>query len=527
MPDNPVVLLSNDQCGLAPNKRVTVGVNNAGGGRLTASAQLLQLPNPGPQGLGGFGGPGGGGPGGTIIIVLPPVIPGLGGPAGVQGAPGFGPGNTSVLQTSPLVQTQITPAGANIAFQYNSVNSRSLGTITPHDFLIQSPEAINIPPNIRIFQNNHDSDARGAVMPLPLNSSSSEGLFDMITDPVRQRLYIANSGMNRVEVFDMGTQKFLAPIKVGQLPHSLALGADGITLYVANSGSETISVVDLDKGAQTGFVRFTPLPFNSNVSLVTPSVIASGLRGPQVIMSNGSLWRVVGNQVLPRALNTSVFGNARTLSGPTQTMASTPNGEFIFLLAGNGNGYLYDASIDDWVAGLTLFGNAQSNLPVMTGYYGPIAAGPRGSYFLANGIIFNQSLTQIGSVPVPPTIPGALPGRGGQPATATAPPVAAVAAAANRTFVRFSQPLATNRDQTPPTTTVTLPGQTGAGPAGPLGAAAGITVPTVEMVDVNTGITMRAAPALEGPLSQVNGNQTLRINGRTLAVDAAGTTAYA
>jgi len=301
MPDSPVVLLSNDQCGLSTNQRVPVAVNNAGRGRLTASAQLLQLPNPGPQGLGGFGGPGGGGPGGTIIIVLPPVIPGLGGPAGVQGAAGFGPGNTSVLQTSPLVQMQNTPAGANVTFQYNSVNSRTLGTITPHDFLIQSPEAINIPPNIRIFQNNHDSDARGAVMPVALNSSSSEGLFDMITDTVRQRLYIANSGMNRVEVFDMRTQKFLAPVKVGQLPHSLALGTDGITLYVANSGSETLSVVDLDKGVQVGLVRFTPLPFNSNVSLVTPSVIASSLRGPQVIMSNGSLWRVVGNQVLPRA----------------------------------------------------------------------------------------------------------------------------------------------------------------------------------------------------------------------------------
>ena len=144
---------------------------------------------------------------------------------------------------------------------------------------------------------------------------------------------------------------------------------------------------------------------------MTPSVIASGLRGPQVIMSNGSLWRVVGNQVLPRTLNTTVFGNSRTLPGPTQTMASTPNGEFIFLLAGNGNGYLYDASVDEWVANRTLFGNAQSNLPLMSGYYGPIAAGPRGQYFLANGVIFNQSLTAIGSVPIPATLP-ALPARG-------------------------------------------------------------------------------------------------------------------
>src|SRR5260370_33120434 len=103
----------------------------------------------------------------------------------------------------------------------------------------------------------------------------------------------------------------MASMKDGEVPESVALGTDGMTLYVANSGSETLSVVDLDKGAQVGLVRFTPLPFNSNVALVTPNVIASGLRGPQVIMTNGSLWRVVGNQELPRTLNTSGFGTAR------------------------------------------------------------------------------------------------------------------------------------------------------------------------------------------------------------------------
>jgi hypothetical protein len=138
-------------------------------------------------------------------------------------------------------------------------------------------------------------------MPLAVNAASNEGLFDMVTDNARQRLYIANSGMNRVEVFDIRTQEFLAPVKVGQLPHSLAIGTDGITLYVANSGGETISVVDLDRGTQTGLIRFTPLPFNSNAALVTPNLIAAGLQGPQVVMSNGSLWRVVGNQALPRS----------------------------------------------------------------------------------------------------------------------------------------------------------------------------------------------------------------------------------
>ena len=522
MPDSAVALLSNDQCGVSPNNQVSVAVQNMGTGRMTASAQLLSLPAATTGGLGGFGGPGGGGPGGGIVIIVALPIPGAATPNGVQAANGFGAANTSVLQTSPLLATQLTGSGANLTFRYNPVNARTQGTATPHNFLIQSNEAINIPPNVQIFQNNHDSDARGKVMPLAVNAASNEGLFDMVTDTTRRKLYIANSGMNRVEVFDMATQQFLTPIKVGQLPHSLAIGTDGITLYVANSGGETISVVDLDRGAQTGLIRFTPLPFNSNAALVTPSVIAAGLQGPQVVMSNGSLWRVVGNQVLPRKLNTAVFGTATTLPGPSQTMASTPGGEYIFLLAGNGNGYLYDASVDDWVAGRQLFtaNTNTSNLPDMTGYYGPIAAGPQGQYFLANGVIFNQALTEIGSVPTPASV-GAVTGtptRGGT--TITSAPVAAVASAGPRTFIRFSQPNATAAQGG----AVSFPGGAGAGGAG---QALTFTVPTIEVVDVTTGNTMLTGPALEGPLAKVQGNQTQRVSGRTLAMDSAGNTAYA
>src|SRR5260370_26876401 len=117
-------------------------------------------------------------------------------------------------------------------------------------------------------------------------------------------------------------------------------------------------------------------------------------------------------------------------------MASTPGGEYIFLLAGNGTGYLYDASVDDWVAGRQLFtaNTNTSSLPDMTGYYGPIAAGPQGQYFLANGVIFNQALTEIGSVPTPARA-GAVTGtptRGGT--TITPAPLWAVAPTAPPPF---------------------------------------------------------------------------------------------
>src|SRR5262249_27019764 len=106
IPDSQVALLANDQCGVSPNRQMTVPVNNVGRGRMTASAQLLSLPAPATGGLGGFGGPGGGGPGGGIVIILAPIIPGLGGPGGVQPVNGFGNPNTAVLQTSPQLQAQ-------------------------------------------------------------------------------------------------------------------------------------------------------------------------------------------------------------------------------------------------------------------------------------------------------------------------------------------------------------------------------------------------------------------------------------
>jgi YVTN family beta-propeller protein len=50
--------------------------------------------------------------------------------------------------------------------------------------------------------------------------------MDMVMDSARQRIYIANSGLNQVEVLDMKTQTLKALIKVGQFPHALALGTE-------------------------------------------------------------------------------------------------------------------------------------------------------------------------------------------------------------------------------------------------------------------------------------------------------------
>jgi uncharacterized protein (TIGR03437 family) len=183
-------------------------------------------------------------------------------------------------------------------------------------------------------------------------------------------------------------------------------------------------------------------------------------------------------------------------------MVATPNGEYILLLAGDGNAYLYDAMVDEFVVNRQLFTRATTgSSPVNTiqGLYGAVAAGPRGQYFLANGLILNQSLTAMGSVS---TVPGPA-GRGGQQQTFVRP-VAAVAPAGTTTFARFTQPVRFTAN------------------------AALTEAPLVEVVDVRTGATLRSVPAVEGPLQSTTGptSPQTAISGRTMALDPSGTTAY-
>src|SRR5947207_3519451 len=197
---------------------------------------------------------------------------------------------------------------------------------TPVNLTLSSPDAINVPPTIRVYMNYRLSDQRGIVYPIPTtlnnslnnnggNTSGNEGLQDILLDEARGRVYITNSGYNRIEVFDIKKQHFIDPIPVGQLPHQMAMGGDGKTLYVGNVGGESISIVDLDLQRVVDGVTFPPVQRNGAANPIYPRSLAMGNFGLQFIMSNGSLWKVVGNQALPRPLD-SVY---------TAALAGCPN----------------------------------------------------------------------------------------------------------------------------------------------------------------------------------------------------------
>jgi len=514
-PDTTALALTSDQCALPINQRtLQTRVRNAGRGNLgPVTAQLLNN-TAAAGGLGGAGGQGGGAPGGAVIVLPGQVVPGLPG-GGVVTLPGFGGATNPInaaqhalIASAPTLRTQPAADGTDFIFTFNATNSRTLGTAPPHDFLVSAPNAVNIPHRMRIYQNNRNTETRGEIHPVSTGTSINEGLTDMVYDSLRQRIYIANSGMNRVEVFDVRTRRYLEPIKVGQLPRSLALALDNSLLYVANSGGESISVVNPDQRAVTGRIKYPPIPFNANFALVTPSVLAMSQRGLLVVMNNGTLWRVVGDELVPRPVS-PIIGTT-TLTAP-RTMASTPNGENVILMTGNGFVYLYDSLADEFVQGRQIFSTAQSR----AGYYGGVSAGPRGQYYLVNGTVLNQSLTPVFTA----TTTGAA--AAGAAPTAINMPISSVVPVGVSNFLRLAVPTAQ---------TGAAGGGAAIGGGGPGGGGAALAQavqgPALELVDVNSGVALRRWEALEGPLSTASTTQQVNIDGRTLATDAAGTTAF-
>ncbi len=475
-----VVLLTNDQCGVtAKTSTYTVTVSNAGAGTLSAIARLQQTGPSAPLGLSGPGGPGGGGGSGPIMITIPGGLP-IPLPGGM-----ITPGQQgNMAATAPSLQIQQNGNGAALQFSYNPKAATSLGTIAPDDYIVTSPEAINIPSRIRVFQNNRNSEAPGTLLPVPTGVSIAEGLFDAALDSSRHRLYIANSGLNRLEVFDTQQQTFLSPVKVGQLPHSLALASDGNHLYVANTGSELISIVDLNQLHVTGQVGMPAIPFNASFAISTPRVIAATERGLLAIFTDnsaGTLWELAGNLMLPRTANSVIGVNAQgqpnTIPAPF-TISSSPDGASAIVLDGDGVVYLYDSTAGDFTKKASVVSGT------IQGYFGPVAAGPRGQYFVVNNLVLDAGLAEVGGA-------------------SGASHVSAVAPIGPTSYASFVQP------------TISSPNYPVMQP------------PTVQAANASSGsISSIPQPALEGPASTQTGNQRANMPGRMMAVDPLTSIAY-
>lgn len=444
MPETTTVFLAVDECnrGLA---RAKVRILNAGQGSLTFSV-----------------------PDTTAALVA-------------QTASGVAP--SEITFTLEPGRTSVTRQYGTNLYSGSATNQGNALNIN-----LASNDAINIPNTIRVFMNVRQADQRGIVFPVPTGLTTTEGLHDILVDDVRRRVYVTNAGYNRIEVFDMDKQKFVEPIVVGQLPHQMAMAGDGKRMFVANTGGESIQIIDLDTRAITGSIRFPARPRSGTTNPVSPQAIAMGLFGLQIAMSDGSMWKVVGQDATTRpasnviATQLTVTGN----NGPVR-MQSTPGGETILTMAGNGTVYRYDGLSDSYTNSTRAY--TQTNI---VGFYGALAAGPEGSYLAANGFIFGPSLSTVGGSESP-TASQTLP-------LATRRNVAALGVIDANRFLRLTTPVKAQLTSTPTSD----------------------ARPTLELLDTRDNSVTVVGAIAENPPQTLIGNTRLNVPPRQVAMDANG-----
>ena len=394
--------------------------------------------------------------------------------------------------TPSAINFVMEPGRTNVTRQFgtNLYSGGATNTGFPVAINLSSPEAINIPNTILIYMNVRQSDQRGIIYPRLTTTARGEGLQDILVDETRGLVYITNSGYNRIEVFDRSKQSFINPIEVGQFPHQMAFGPDGNTLYVANTGGESISIVDLVAGQLSGSVQFPPIPRSGASQPISPQAIASGLFGLQIVKSDGSQWKVVSGEATVRPAN-SVTPAQLVTAGSAPRMIASQDGQSIIAVSGNGTAYLYSGLADTYT-----ISNRPYSQAVVQGFSGPLAAAADGSYLLENGFILNSALALIGGSETPTATPAG-------PISAIRN-VAAVASVDTNTFVRITTPVKATITSTP----------------------SGDARPLLEVVDFRNSSISVVGPLAENPVFSLFGTTRLNVPPRQLQVDAGGT-AYA
>ena len=129
------------------------------------------------------------------------------------------------------------------------------------------------------------------------------------------RLYVSNSGSNSVSVIDAATNSVVATYSTGASPNGLAVTSDG-KLYVANRDNNTVSVLN----AANGTVAAGPIAVGS-----LPTGVAVDPAGTRVYVTNAS-----GTVSVISTANNTVMATVPVGSAPVGVSVS-PDGSLVYV----------------------------------------------------------------------------------------------------------------------------------------------------------------------------------------------------
>src|SRR5262249_41271179 len=134
--------------------------------------------------------------------------------------------------------------------------------------------------------------------------------------PAATRLYVADLTNNAVKIIATAGPSLLATVPVGTTPVRLAFTAGGQTLLTLNSGSRTVSVVDLGTNTVTGTITLSGTSFGDFVALSS---------GPRAFLVNRTNARIDVIDTSLNAVTTSI-----SMTPAPDFLALTPDGARLF-----------------------------------------------------------------------------------------------------------------------------------------------------------------------------------------------------
>ena len=198
------------------------------------------------------------------------------------------------------------------------------------------------------------------------------------------RTYVANTDSNTVSVINTATGQridanpsniFSTDISVGSSPSALAVSADGKRLYVANTGSGTVSVINT-----TNFQRIDANPsniFSTDISVgSSPSALALGTDGRVYVANRGS--NTVS--VIDTVTNTLVDTNPNATGTNPISVGTSPSA-----LALGADGRLYVANTGSGTVSVINTDSYSITNPITVGSQpAGLALGADGRLYVAN-----------------------------------------------------------------------------------------------------------------------------------------------
>src|SRR5688572_21149674 len=112
--------------------------------------------------------------------------------------------------------------------------------------------------SVTLFASMLSAQSTGASFGSVVNLGGSPS--DIVLDESRGRIYTVNSTANRIDVLSLSERKLMMSIAVGNFPLAAAISPDSAYLYVSNTQSASLSIIDLGTNSVMNTVSLPAKP---------------------------------------------------------------------------------------------------------------------------------------------------------------------------------------------------------------------------------------------------------------------------